>query len=167
MGGLRLIVDGSDSPVGAKQGREMQYADIYRVSALWLTDKQSGDILLAQRKWTERNDPGKWITAVAGTVEVNETYEDNIVKEIEEEIGLTGLTLTAGPKLFIDDAKHKYFCQWFLSSVDKNNVTLKIQEEEVEAVKWVSKAWLLRDAKDHPQSYPPTMLETLAALGIA
>ncbi len=161
-----LVVDQNDNPIGAKPWQEMQYDDTYRVSALWLTDTENGDILLAQRKWTKKNDPGKWGTAVAGTIEEDETYESNIVKETEEEIGLTGLKLTLGPKTFTDDGKHKFFCQWFFASVDKSAVTIRIQEEEVEAVKWVAKAWLLNDVEQNPDNYTPSTPENLAALGV-
>ncbi len=85
------IVDSNDNPIGAKHRQDKQYDDIYRVAALWLTDSITGDVLLAQRKWTKKNNPGKWAAAVSGTVEPNETYEINIVKEIEEEIGLTAM----------------------------------------------------------------------------
>jgi 8-oxo-dGTP pyrophosphatase MutT (NUDIX family) len=161
-----ILVDEQDKPVGSKHWRTMQYDDIYRVSALWLTDSTSGDVLLAQRKWTKKNDPGKWGAAVSGTVEVGEDYKSNIVKEIQEEIGLTGLTLSIGPKLFNDDGKHRSFCQWFFGSVDKNKVRITIQEDEVEAVKWVSKKWLLNDVKLNPQNYTPLTPKELTALGV-
>jgi isopentenyldiphosphate isomerase len=167
MSDFELTVDVDDNPIGSKHWRDMQYDDIYRVSALWLTDTETDDVLLAQRKWTKKNDPGKWDTAVAGTVEANETYEGNIVKEIEEEIGLTGLKLVTGPKTFTDDGNHKFFCQWFLGSIDKAQANIKIQEEEVEAVKWVPISWLLDDLKQNPQSYTPSTPENLEALGVS
>jgi len=98
MGDFEITVDENDNPIGSKHWRIMQYDNIYRVSALWLTDRTIGEILLAQRKWTKKNDPGKWGAVVYGTIEVGETYDSNIIKEIEEEIGLTGLKLQKGPK---------------------------------------------------------------------
>jgi len=158
------IVDANDNPIGAKQRLDKQYDDIYRVSALWLTDSVSGDILLAQRKYTKNNDPGKWAAAVAGTVEPDETYESNITKEIEEEIGLLNISLSDGPKEFIDDGDNKFFCQWFVGSVDRSKVLIKIQEEEVESVKWVSVQWLLQDVKLNSQDYVPSMSNNLQVL---
>jgi isopentenyldiphosphate isomerase len=161
MSALELIVDEDDCQIGARLRGDLRYEDIYRVSALWLTDIVTGDVLFGQRKLTKKNDPGKWASSVAGTVEEGETYDTNIVKEIEEEIGLTGLELKHGPKVFTDDGKHKFFCQWFLASIDKTTVSIKIQETEVEAVKWVSTTGLIKDVEQNPNAYVPSMLETL------
>jgi 8-oxo-dGTP pyrophosphatase MutT (NUDIX family) len=166
MGDYELTVNADDKLIGSRHWRDMQHDDIYRVSALWLTDRATGEILLAQRKWTKKNDPGKWGAAVAGTVEVGETYESNIVKEIEEEIGLRNLKLKRGPKTYTDDGKHKFFCQWFVAAVDKNKVIVVIQEDEVESVKWVSKPWLLNDIKQNLQDYTPSIDENMHALGV-
>lgn len=148
-----IIVDEQDNEIGLKDSDKVDYEDIYRVSALWLTDKTSGDVLLAQRKWTKTNDPGKWAAAVAGTVDEGETYQQNIVKETEEEIGLTNLITTTGPKQFVDDGQHKYFIQWYLAEVDKNRTNLTLQEEEVEAVKWIKLGDLIKDVTVNPQNY--------------
>ena len=162
-----ITVDINDNPTGSKHWQDMQYEDIYRVAALWLSDTATQDVLLAQRKWTKKNDPGKWGTAVAGTVEVDETYESNIIKEIEEEIGLTGLKLILGPRTYTDDGSHRFFCQWFLADVDKDHTELRIQNEEVETVKWVPISWLLDDVKKNPQSYTPSTPDNLEALGVS
>lgn len=162
-----IVVDKDDATVDVKLFEDMRYADIYRVSALWLTDTATGDVLLAQRKWTKRHDPGKWTCAVAGTIEEGEAYDRNIVKEIEEEIGLTGLALTKGPKQFVDDGAHKFFCQWFYASVDKNAVELRLEEDAVEQVRWLPPKELIADAEQHPEKYPPTALETFRLLSVS
>jgi isopentenyldiphosphate isomerase len=161
-----VVVDENDTPIGIKLFEDTEYEDIYRVSALWLTDVATGDILLAQRKWTKRHDPGKWTCAVAGTIEEGDTYDSNIVKEIGEEIGLTGLSLTTGPKQFVDDGAHKFFCQWFYASVDKNTTQLTLEEDAVEQVQWLQPAWLLTDVTHHPEKYPPTIVDSLHILGV-
>lgn len=162
----QIIVDENDSPIGSRHWRDMQYEDIYRVSALWLTDRKSGDILLAQRRWDKQNDPGKWASAVAGTVEVGETYKGNIVKETAEEIGLSNLDFRRGPKTFTDDGKHKFFCQWFLADVDKDKTKIEFQKEEVEAIAWMPKKDLIEEVKKIPQKYVPSMPANLKALSI-
>lgn len=166
MSDFEVVVDTDDNVIGSKHWKEIQYQDIYRVSALWLSDSKTGEVLIAQRKWTKKNDPGKWSAAVAGTVEEDETYESNIIKEIEEEIGLVGLVVTAGPKTYSDDGRHRFFCQWFLASVDKTSVDIIIQESEVEAVKWVSTDWLTKDVQHNPGNYTPSTPNDLKALGL-
>ena len=127
-----VIVDKKDRPIGLKAYSDLAYEDIYRVSALWLSDSNTGDYLMTQRKWTKHNDPGKWMAAASGTIEEGESYDENIVHEIEEEIGLKNLKLRKGPKKYVDEDKHRFFVQWYFAEVDKDKVSINIQEEEVE-----------------------------------
>lgn len=161
-----VIVDQNDSEVSLKDYTELKYEDIYRVSALWLTDQNTGDCLMTQRKWTKHNDPGKWMAAASGTIEDGESYDENIVHEIEEEIGLTNLKLTKAVKEFIDDGQHKFFVQWYTAQVDKTQVTIKIQEEEVETFAWVSINQLLREVADNPEKFVPSLQNSLKVLGV-
>jgi len=96
---LYQIVDDQDNLIGAKPRNEIDFKnDYYRISGLWLTNSK-GQILIAQRLLTKDKDPGKWGPAAAGTLEVGETYESNAYKEADEEIGLTGVKFTQGPKM--------------------------------------------------------------------
>ena len=75
------IVDKNDTVIGTKERDEIDYSsDIYRVSALWLTNS-NGQALIAKRAMAKKNSPGKWGPAVAGTLETDETYETNIYKD--------------------------------------------------------------------------------------
>ena len=162
-----MLLDKNDKPIALKGYDELSYEDIYQVSALWLTDINTGDCLITQRKWTKHHDPGKWMAAASGTVDEGETYVQNIVKETEEEIGLTGLNLTEGPKEFVDDGKHKFFVHWFIAQVDKNKVTIKIQDEEVEDYVWMNIDELVKDVLNNPNKYVPSMQNALKILGVS
>ena len=161
-----IIVDENDEPIGHKRRDIIDHNDIYRVSGLWLTDSKTGDVLLAQRKWTKKNDPGMWSAAAAGTNDKGETYEQNIAKEVWEELGLKGISFIRGPKQFIDDGKHRFFGQWFLAQTDKDTTEITIQEEELEAVKWLPAAELVADVERHPSYYPPYIKDCLTVLGL-
>jgi isopentenyldiphosphate isomerase len=164
MGDFEITVNKNDHPTGFKHWREMGYEDIYRVSALWLYDTATGETLIVQRSFGKKNDPGKWGTAVAGTVERGETYRGNIIKEIEEEIGLKGLTLITCPKVFIDDGVKRYFCQLFKAGVDKNQITIRLDRSEAERYKWVSVEWLIKDVKQSPNNYTPFLSQQFALI---
>lgn len=129
-------------------------------------DTSTGNVLMAQRAWTKRNNPGQWACAVAGTIEEGETYDSNIVKEIEEEIGLTCLSLTTGPKQFVDDGTHKYFCQWYFASIDKDSAVLTPEEGAVEELRWLVPKELIADVSLNPDKYTPTAMETFKFLGV-
>jgi len=146
-----VIVDENDQLLGSKERNSLKNTDIYRVSGLWLTNPE-GEILLAQRSFSKKHDPGKWGPAAAGTIEEGETYKDNIIKEAEEELGLKNLSFTEGPKLRMS-TDHQYFVQWFTSVIDKRTQDIKIQQKEVESVRWMTKEQLIRDFNLNPELY--------------
>jgi isopentenyl-diphosphate Delta-isomerase len=158
-----IIVNDRDEVIGHKECDLLVQEDIYRVAALWVTNSK-GEILLAQRQLGKRHDPGKWGPAAAGTVDEGETYEDNIVKEAEEEIGLAGIKPIKGPKRRISD-EHNYFGQWYTLVVDKPADEFVIQNEEVAQVRWFNRAELMRNLKDHPEHYLRDMDWNLENLG--
>lgn len=149
-----IVVDETDSVLGVKDDKTITHNDIYRVSSLWLTNSLD-QVLIAQRKLTKRNDPGKWGPAVSGTLEESETYETNIYKEAEEEIGLSGVEFQPGPKIFNDDV-YRYFVQWFTCQIDWPLDKFTIQTDEVEQIAWINRLELLRDVKTNPDKYIKT-----------
>ncbi len=154
------IVNERDEIIGYKSRTGLDYENnIYRVSALWLTNSK-GEALIAQRKMTKDRSPGKWGPAVAGTVEEGETYESNIKKEVKEEIGLTEIKLEKGPKRHPAPSRN-YFVQWFVATIDKDISGFRIQENEVEKVAWISLEELTKDIAVNPSKYLGSMPEIL------
>lgn len=153
-----IVVDESDNEIDAKPRIEVDKQGLrYRVSALWLTNSK-GNILLARRAYTKTHDPGKWGPAVAGTVDEGESYKDNIIKEAEEELGITNIKLALGPKRK-RDGKHKHFTQWFLGVKDCSESDFKIQTEEVAEINWFTKEELYKELKDNPDEFLASMTE--------
>jgi isopentenyldiphosphate isomerase len=144
-----IIVNEKDEVIDYKERGTLNQEDIYRVSGLWI-ENSKGEILLAQRGLHKKNDPGKWGPAVAGTVEEGETYDSNIIKEAEEEIGLKGKSFKKLDKVR-RKGKHNYFCQWFFLSMD--DYDFKVQKEEVEQIKWFKRNELLADFQKNPDSF--------------
>ena len=145
------IVNNQDEIIGTKERPAITKDDIYRVSALWVTDSH-GHILLAQRSFTKKHSPGKWGPAVAGTVEAGETYDDNIIKEIEEELGLTGILPSQSKKQRVSD-EYNYFCQWYTLVFDQPTKAFTLEEDAVEQVKWFTRSDLETDVREHPGRY--------------
>lgn len=144
------IVNEQDEIIGYKHREGKNSGDISRITGLWLTDAD-GNVLLAQRAFNKKRSPGLWGPAVAGTVEEGETYESNIVKEAEEEIGLVGLKPILGSKIRIS-VSHEFFLQWFTTVVD-HNYPFKKQDEEVEEIKWFTKEKVLKLLEEKPEMF--------------
>ena len=146
-----IVVDDKDNVIGIKEREAVIKKDIYRVSVLWVTNSRD-EILLARRSLNKTHSPGKWGPAVAGTVEESETYDSNIVKEAEEEIGLKNIKSQKGPKIKMA-TKYNYFCQWYFIKIDRNLDEFKIQESEVEEIRWFSREELSRKMEEDQDEF--------------
>ncbi|MCK5510789.1 NUDIX domain-containing protein [Candidatus Parcubacteria bacterium] len=146
-----IIVNENDRIIGYKKRETLNQSDIYRVSALWIKNSK-GEILLAQRKFDKKNDPDKWGPAVAGTNDKGESYESNIIKEAEEEIGLKNHNFKKNKKIRYY-GKHNHFCQWFTYIIDRKIEKFTIQKDEVEQIKWFKKNELLNELSQNPDKF--------------
>jgi isopentenyldiphosphate isomerase len=144
------IVNEQDEIMEYKESEGKDPKDISRVTSMWVTDSD-GNVLLAQRSFSKKRSPGLWGPSVAGTVEEGETYESNIIKEAEEEIGLIGLKPALGPKIRVS-ASHEFFCQWFTCIVDHNYPFVK-QDVEVEEIRWFSKNEIIKLLEEKPEIF--------------
>jgi isopentenyldiphosphate isomerase len=79
---------------------------------------------------------------------------------------MSSLRLIQGPKEFVDDGVHKFCVQWFTAQADKNEATIKIQEDEVEVYAWISQDALVKDVRRNPSKYVPSMHNALKILGV-
>ena len=150
-----IIVNEKDEIIGEVERQDETWDDICRVSALWI-ENSKGDVLLAQRSFKKRYNPGKWGPAVSGTVEVGETYDSNIYKEAEEEIGLVGYEFEKIQKIRTSRS-HNYFCQWYRLAIDKDIEYFRIDPEEVEQIRWFSRDELRKAVEAEPEKFGTTI----------
>ncbi len=152
------IVDENDKVIGHKERSDIDLElDIIRSASLWIVNR-NGDILLAQRKFTKQNNPGKWSEAVGGTVEGDDNYESTMLREAQEEIGITVQNYEIGPKQYIN-APTRYFVQWYKTVIDEPIEAFLIQEEELEQLAWMSKDQFIKELKLNPEKYIDEMQE--------
>ncbi len=151
-----VIVDDNDQILGTKERTEVDYEnDIYRSAALWIQNSNN-EVLVAQRKLTKRQDPGKWGPSVSGTVDNGEDYDSNIYKEAGEEVGLKGYTFKKLEKVRYYEP-HPQFAQWYKVVVDEPLEYFTPQPEEVERLEWVTLDDLIQDVKENPEKYIASM----------
>ena len=152
------IVNLDDEIIWYKARKDITSEDIYRVSACWIKDSD-WNILLAQRSYTKRNDPGKWSAAVAWTVEKWESYEHNITKETSEEISLivNKEDLIIWKKIYLNENNHQISWQRFLYIYDWDKSVLRAEEWAVEQLKRFSP----EDLKELIDSFPDDFLESV------
>lgn len=153
------IVDEQDNIIEYKDREDRNPNDIIRITAIWIND-ESGNILLQQRKLSKKVNPGKWGPAVSGTVEEGETYELNAYKEMEEEIGVTGIKLVESKKIYGITNTGKRFAQLYIGQIDSNHKLIP-QLNEVEELKWFSKEELVDFYNKSPEFFVRLMKDLI------
>ena len=153
-----VIVDENDNPIGSKPRDVVDREKLrYRVAGLWIKNS-NGESLLARRAYSKTHYPGSWGPAVAGTIDEGESYENNMIKEAEEELGLQDIKLEKSSKTQTS-GEYNHFTQWFTSIIDKPIEYFKIQEDEVAEIKWFSKEELKDQIENNSKEFVPRMGE--------
>ena len=150
---LITIVDETDTPIGVKPREELTPSDIYRVSSLWVFNS-AGEYLLAQRSANRKQHPLAWQSSAAGTVEEGESYQDNILKEAQQEIGaiISPDNLIPLPKQLVKE-NYAYYVQRYLTRLDKKLEEFTIQEEEIQALQWIAATEIWRIIREDPNYF--------------
>ncbi|MFA5876848.1 MAG: NUDIX domain-containing protein [Candidatus Paceibacterota bacterium] len=89
-----LFVDESDNVIGFGSRKEaLAKGIIHRIVRVVLFNEK-GQILLQKRAMHLPSNPSKWDLSVAGYVDRGENYLEAALREMNEELGLAGITLT-------------------------------------------------------------------------
>ena len=108
------VVDEHDTVVGRASRSEVHGnpALIHRVAHV-LVFNRHGDLYLQRRVLNKDVQPGKWDTSVGGHVDAGEKYDSAAVRELAEELGVTGITPEFLWKyLHRNDYESEYVCTY-------------------------------------------------------
>lgn len=152
------IVNEQDEIIGYKERENIEPDDIYRTSGLMIYDGH-GSVLLAQRAFSKSHDPGKWGPSVGGTVEKDETYESNIVKETFEELGLVNIQPTPWFVYKRLTVVPKHLGQWFLLKLNQDSTTFKPDPGEVNSIQWFTYESLKYRVDQNPNQFTPGIID--------
>ncbi len=159
-----VVVDDNDEIIRIRPRSEQRPDERTRMTVVWVQNSQ-GELLIAQRSRHKKNYPNLWGPACAGTVEEGETYGQNAIKELHEEIGLTGFPLQKMQKVRWDGGpgdirmgmNYMVMCDWPAEE-------FKLQQTEVDNVRWISKEKLLQELAETPEIYLSNTLKWLELL---
>lgn len=114
-----------------------------------LVVNEEGKYLLAQRASTKKRDPNKWTVAVSGMVEQGESYEEAIIRETKEELGITVTPSFLMKRKCVGEEAINFFQAIFYVQLSKDT-QLTFDEQEVQDTKRLSKAEINQRLKDSP-----------------
>lgn len=117
---------------GSSRGRD----EYILVVHLLLFDRQ-GRLLVQQRVANKRTWGGMWDISLGGTAQAGDSSRSAIERETQEELGLT-LDFSDDEPVFQFRAGNVFDDYW-MATVDSEQVTLHLQKEEVAAARWVTR----------------------------
>lgn len=159
------IVDENDEIIDHIERADLDYTvHRNRSASCWVVDGK-GNVLIAQRSFNKKFNPGKWSESVGGTVDKDMSYRQTIEKEICEELGINvdSFRLIELEKQYVDGTE-RYFVQWYVMIVDMPIEYFKVQKEELEQVAWISIDDLKNDVDKNSYKYISDMKQMLPIL---
>lgn len=134
---LLFVVDENNNPIQSQTREETHKEKLWhRTSHIWILNSKN-QALCQKRSLLKDSNPGKWEAHFGGHIRSDEDYIDNAIIETREEVGLdrnkSDMFLF---KVFKYD-KDKEFQGIFYTTWDGDLVDLKLEEEEVEEIKFI------------------------------
>ncbi|KHD46685.1 NUDIX hydrolase [Streptococcus hongkongensis] len=118
------------------RGNQFKEGDLHLVVHLCIFNTK-GDMLIQQRQKNKEGFPNMWDVSVGGSALAGETPQQAIMREAQEELGISIDLSKSRPQFTINFEQGFDDTFLVIADVDLNNLTL--QEEEVQAVKWASR----------------------------
>ncbi|NWA25269.1 NUDIX hydrolase [Pseudomonas gingeri] len=149
-------VDADDQLLGALARIELRERGLIGRGTYILLFNSAGELCVHRRTLSKAIYPGYWDVAAGGMVQADESYAESAARELEEELGVSGVPLTEHEHFFFDQPGNRLWCAVFSAVWDG---PLRLQPEEVLEARFVSIDQALGETLEKP--YCP---DSLAAL---
>lgn len=157
---LFIVVDEKDKIVGYKTRYECHHdrSLIHRSIGVFLFNSK-GEIAFQKRSMTKDTWPGLYTMTTSGHVAKGETYLQAAEREMEEEIGITGLQLEHVSTQLMEDPREREMGCLFKGVYDGK---FNINRDEVEGIYYFGKSKLAEIIHE----VTPCCLKSLKILGL-
>ena len=152
-----IVVDEQDNVLEYKKRSELSTDDRIRIVIIWIEDG-NGNALIHRRSSKKKHGANMWENAAAGGVVKGESYEEAAYKELEEEIGLTGVDLVPVTTRITETIWGDRMVGWFIGQTNIPVNLLTPEKDCVDEIKWVNKKELFEDRDKNPGIYMPSSI---------
>ena len=149
-------VDEQDNLLGHRVRSDIrQRGLIGRCTFIFLFNSQ-GELCVHRRTLSKALYPGFWDTAAGGMVAAGESYAQSAARELEEELGVSGVPLTEHDHFYFEDGDSRLWCKSYSAVWDG---PLRLQPEEVMEARFLAIETIQQEAAQKP--YCPDAQEGL------
>ena len=132
--------------INIKKDRKKLVNGEFRLSCFVFIINDNGEILIQQRLATAKKCPNMWEVA-SGGVNAGETSLDGAIREVKEELGII---IDKKDLMFIGSyARINDYVEVFLLKSNILVSDLKLQEDEVQEIKWFNKEEVISRINDN------------------
>ena len=149
-------VDEQDNLLGSCVRSELRERGLIGRGTYIMLFNSAGELCVHQRTFSKAIYPGYWDVAAGGMVGAGESYAESAARELAEELGVSGVELTAHDHFFFEDTGNRLWCSAFSAVWDG---PLQLQAEEVLQARFIPIEQVLAEIQQKP--YCP---DSLAAL---
>ncbi|EXF91545.1 NUDIX hydrolase [Pseudomonas fluorescens HK44] len=149
-------VDEQDNLLGSLVRSDLRERGLIGRGTYIMLFNSAGELCVHQRTFSKAIYPGFWDVAAGGMVLATETYAESAARELEEELGVSGVELTAHDHFFFEDTGNRLWCSAFSAVWDG---PLILQPEEVLQARFIPIEQVMQEITQKP--YCP---DSLAAL---
>lgn len=149
-------VDEQDNLLGALVRSDLRERGLIGRGTYIMLFNSAGELCVHRRTLSKAIYPGYWDVAAGGMVLATETYAESAARELEEELGVSGVELTAHDHFFFEDTGNRLWCSAFSAVWDG---PLILQPEEVLEARFIPIDQVMLEIQQKP--YCP---DSLAAL---
>ncbi|MBD8614629.1 NUDIX hydrolase [Pseudomonas rhizosphaerae] len=149
-------VDESDQLLGTLPRAELRERGLIGRGTYILLFNGEGELCVHRRTLSKAIYPGYWDVAAGGMVQGDETYAESAARELEEELGVSGIELTAHELFLFDQPGNRVWCAVFSAVWDG---PLELQPEEVLEARFIPVQQALDESTTEP--YCPDSVSAL------
>lgn len=149
-----IYVDENDEVIGSGPlSGAIKKGIIVRVARVFLRNRE-GKLLIQKRSDDFDSLPGRWDQSAAGHVDEGEEYLEAALRELNEEMGITGVEIEEVAKYYTEENDEaivkKRFNMLYVGYYDGE---VRIDNDEVSDYKWVEADELRKKMNDTPDKY--------------
>ncbi|MHA6492393.1 NUDIX hydrolase [Pseudomonas borbori] len=149
-------VDEQDRLLGGLPRAQLRDRGLIGRGTFILLFNSAGELCVHRRTLSKALYPGYWDVAAGGMVLSDESYAESAARELEEELGISGVELREHQRFFFDQADNRLWCAVFSAVSD---APLRLQPEEVLEAAFMPVDQALRNAMHQP--FCPDSLQAL------
>ena len=149
-------VDEQDNLLGHRVRSDLRKLGLIGRCTFIFLFNSKGELCVHRRTLSKALYPGFWDTAAGGMVAAGESYAQSAARELEEELGVSGVPLTEHDHFYYEDGDSRLWCKSYSAVWDG---ALRLQPEEVMEARFLTIETIQQEAAQKP--YCPDAQEGL------